>query len=150
MWGRAVSCPCLLGVVLGRASRLCSDQRPGTYGRAKATRPLAWTWLSLLRGSYYWTLRYKHEQGHVGYQKTARVPVIQNLHIFVYLDLNSASEQPWYIHVHVAQLVECSPRTRSVMGSNPTQSSFSFEKRENCPGCVYLPCLLFMYTCVYA
>ena len=30
----------------------------------------------------------------------------------------------------VAQLVECSPRTLSVVGSNPTQGSFFFGKRE--------------------
>ena len=40
----------------------------------------------------------------------------------------------------VAQLVERSPRTRSVVGSNPTQGSFFFEKRESCSGCIYLPC----------
>ena len=40
----------------------------------------------------------------------------------------------------VAQLVEHSPRTRSVVGSNPTQGSFFFEKRESCSGCIYLPC----------
>ena len=38
------------------------------------------------------------------------------------------------------QLVERSPRTRSVVGSNPTQGSFFFEKRESCSGCIYLPC----------
>ena len=36
----------------------------------------------------------------------------------------------------VAQLVEHSPRTRSVMGSNPTQGSFF---SETCPGCMSLP-----------
>ena len=42
------------------------------------------------------------------------------------------------VHVLVAQLVERSPRTRSVVGSNPTQGSFFFEKRESCSGCIYL------------
>ena len=32
------------------------------------------------------------------------------------------------------------------MGSNPTQSSFFFEKRESCPGCISLPCLIVMYV----
>ena len=27
------------------------------------------------------------------------------------------------------------------MGSNPTQDSFFFEKRESCPGCISLPLL---------
>ena len=30
-------------------------------------------------------------------------------------------------------------RTQSVMGSNPTQGSFFFEKRESCTGCISLP-----------
>ena len=34
------------------------------------------------------------------------------------------------------------------MGSNPTQGSFFFEKRESCPGCVSLPLLAcHVYTC---
>ena len=45
----------------------------------------------------------------------------------------------------VVQLVEHSPRMQSVVGSNPTQGSFCFEKRESCPGCISLPCLLVMY-----
>ena len=43
----------------------------------------------------------------------------------------------------VAQLVECSPRTRSVVGSNPTQGGFFFEKRKSCPGCISLPCFVY-------
>ena len=55
----------------------------------------------------------------------------------------------------VAQLVERSPRTWSVVGSSSTQGSFFFEKRESCPGCISLPCLIVMYnayacTCVYS
>ena len=45
------------------------------------------------------------------------------------------------------QLVEHSPRTRSVVGSNPTQGSFFFEKRESCSGCIYLPCFDLSCTC---
>ena len=41
----------------------------------------------------------------------------------------------------VAQLVEHSPRMWSVVGSNPTQGSFFFKKRESCPGCISLPLL---------
>ena len=32
------------------------------------------------------------------------------------------------------------------MGSNPTQGSFFFEKRESCSGCIYLPC--FDLSCI--
>ena len=49
----------------------------------------------------------------------------------------------------VAQLVERSPRMRSVVGSNPTQGSFLFEKRKSCPGCISLPCLIVMYNILY-
>ena len=51
-----------------------------------------------------------------------------------------------YAHVHVH--VERSPRTRSVVGSNPTQGSFFFEKRESCSGCIYLPCFDLSCTCI--
>ena len=34
-------------------------------------------------------------------------------------------------------------RALSVVGSNPTQGSFFFKKRESCPGRISLPCLLF-------
>ena len=44
--------------------------------------------------------------------------------------------------LHMSLLVEHSPRTRSVVGSNPTQGSFFFEKRESCPGCKLLFALL--------
>ena len=40
-----------------------------------------------------------------------------------------------------------SPRTRSVVGSNPTQGSFFFEKRESCTGCL---CLLVVYMYIPA
>ena len=44
-------------------------------------------------------------------------------------------------HAPVAQLVERLPRTLCAMGSNPTQGSFFFEKRESCPACIPLPLL---------
>ena len=50
----------------------------------------------------------------------------------------------------VAQLVERSPRTRSVVGSNPTQGSFLFEKRESCSACIYLPCFYLSCICTCA
>ena len=46
-----------------------------------------------------------------------------------------------HVHALVAQLVERSPRMWSVVGLNPTQGSFFFEKRESCPGCISLPLL---------
>ena len=38
---------------------------------------------------------------------------------------------------------------RSVVDSNPTQGSFFFEKRESCPGCISLSCLIVMYIRIY-
>ena len=55
---------------------------------------------------------------------------VVNTHAYVYLCV--------YLLVMVAQLVERSPRTRSVVGSNPSQGSFFLEKRESCPGCIYI------------
>ena len=45
----------------------------------------------------------------------------------------------------VAQLVERSPRTQSVAGSNPTQGSFSFKKEKAVLGVYLCLCLLVMY-----
>ena len=61
----------------------------------------------------------------------------------VHLDSNSASRAAL-----VAQLVERSLRTPSVVDSNPTQGSFFFEKRESCSGCIYLPCFVY-HVCVH-
>ena len=53
-----------------------------------------------------------------------------------------------YVHDVIIDVATCmsmymSPRTRSVVGSNPTQGIFFFEKRESCPGCIVY--LLVMY-----
>ena len=48
----------------------------------------------------------------------------------------------------VAQLVERLPRTQSAVGSNPTQGSFFFEKRESCLGVHVYLCLALIYHVV--
>ena len=68
---------------------------------------------------------------------TVKVEVIQTcMHVYVYTCAR--------ICIYMRSL-----RTQSVMGSNPTQGSFFFEKRESCTGCISLPCLIVMYVCMY-
>ena len=52
----------------------------------------------------------------------------------------------------VAQLVEHLPKMQCIVGSNLTQGSFFFEKRESCPGCISFcfaslsgTCTMYMY-----